>query len=644
MKKKIFWIITFISIVVYFYFHFTREINDSLIKKSPLYTTLESCSSENIPIDFLNSKNFPKNSPEKLFVEGLNYYLDEKYSEAEYKFIKAKSIAKDPCIVYYSNLYINCCDKLNFKNRDINFIEEHFNYIKKYKAFSNRVEDIWWMLSSNISSIQDRKKAIHILEKYIKEAKYLTKENQLNLRVIIKTLKMANQEYGDAIYGFYKIIYETKHLPNSPEKQVILIKAYEYIGKMYKILENYDLAMSQYNYAINIPISNKKENMEAKYSVYIDKIETLILSKNYKEAKNQCEIIEKNLKYLPKDIKTDVQVFLHKSYAIFALEEKNYKLAKKYIDVAYCYLGKSINGTFNNVRPSLDLVYFEYLIEIKDYKKAEIGLKNLLENSSEKNLAFKKEIYSCLLRIYEENKNTEEYFNYSKKLSILEKNFSNIIQKNYVEFIEKSHNLDVLKEKEKQSKIKLTVYGFLIVVLMTFVGVEVLYLIKLKRNNQIDHLTNVYNRKFLKTFLKNIENKNKLINVIMVDIDYFKKYNDRYGHLEGDKVIKNVAFILKKSFGENSFVIRYGGEEFLIFTLCLTKENLIEKLEYARFILKNKNIFHEDSPFSNQVTLSVGISSKKVNNSHELNNLIIQADEALYTAKKNGRNSYIFYE
>ena len=117
MKKKIFWIITFISIVVYFYFHFTREINDSLIKKSPLYTTLESCSSENIPIDFLNSKNFPKNSPEKLFVEGLNYYLDEKYSEAEYKFIKAKSIAKDPCIVYYSNIYIICCDKFNFKNR-----------------------------------------------------------------------------------------------------------------------------------------------------------------------------------------------------------------------------------------------------------------------------------------------------------------------------------------------------------------------------------------------------------------------------------------------------------------------------------------------------------------------------------------------
>ena len=188
MKKKIFWIITFISIVVYFYFHFTREIND-----------------------------FNKKITSSLLqhLEGLNYYLDEKYSEAEYKFIKAKSIAKDPCIVYYSNLYINCCDKLNFKNRDINFIEEHFNYIKKYKAFSNRVEDIWWMLSSNISNIQDRKKAIHILEKYIKEAKYLTKENQLNLRVIIKTLKMANQEYGDAIYGFYKIIYETKHLPNS---------------------------------------------------------------------------------------------------------------------------------------------------------------------------------------------------------------------------------------------------------------------------------------------------------------------------------------------------------------------------------------------------------------------------------------------
>ena len=237
MKKKIFWIITFISIIVYFYFHFTKEINDSLIKKSPLYTILESCSSENIPIDFLNSKNFPKNSPEKLFVEGLNYYFDEKYSEAEYKFIKAKSISKDPGIIYYSNLYINGCDKLNFKYRDINFVEEHLNYIQKYKVFSNCVEDIWWMLSSNVSNIQDRKKAIYILKKYIKEAKHLTKENQLKLRVIIRTLEMANQEYGESIYGFYKIIYETNQLSDSSEKQTILIKAYEYIGKMYKILK-----------------------------------------------------------------------------------------------------------------------------------------------------------------------------------------------------------------------------------------------------------------------------------------------------------------------------------------------------------------------------------------------------------------------
>lgn len=644
MKKKIFWIITFTSTIVCFYFYFMKEINDSLIKKSIIYNTMKNYSLENPPFELLNSKTFSKGSSEKLFVEGLNYYFDEKYSEAEYKFIKAKSISKDPGIIYYSNLYINGCDKLNFKYRDINFVEEHLNYIQKYKVFSNCVEDIWWMLSSNVSNIQDRKKAIYILKKYIKEAKHLTKENQLKLRVIIRTLEMANQEYGESIYGFYKIIYETNQLSDSSEKQTILIKAYEYIGKMYKILENYDLALSQYDWAINIPISDEEENMEAKYSVYIDKIKTLILAKNYQEAKKQCKIIEKNLKYLSKDIKIDVQVFLHKSYAIFALEEKNYKLAKKYIDVSYCYFGKSINRTFNNSKSSLDLVYFKYLIEIKDYKKAEIGLKKLLENSSEKNLAFKKDVYSCLLKIYEKNKNMEEYFKYSKKLSLLEKNFSNIIQKNYVEFIEKSHNLDVLKEKAKESRIKLTVYGFLIVILITFVGIEILYLIKLKKNNQIDHLTNVYNRKFLKTFLKNIENKNKLINVIMVDIDYFKKYNDRYGHLEGDKVIKNVAFILKKSFGENSFVIRYGGEEFLIFTFCLTKENLIEKLESTRFSLKNKNIFHEDSPYSNQVTLSIGISSKKVNNSHELNNLIIQADEALYTAKKNGRNKYVFYE
>lgn len=644
MKKKVFLTVIFASIIVFFYSYFMKEVKDSLIKKSVIYNTMKNYSLENPPLEFLNSKTFIKDSPEKLFVEGLNYYFDEKYSEAEYKFIKAKSLSKDPGIIYYSNLYLNSCDKLNLKNRNTNFIEEHFKYIQKFKILSNRVEDIWWILSSNISNTQDRKKTISLLKNYIKESNYLTKESQLKLRLIIRTLEMANQEYGESIYGFYKIIYETNQLPDSLEKQTILIRAYEYIGKMYKILENYDLAISQYDWAINIPISNEEENIKAKYSVYIDKVESLILAKNYQEAKNQCKIIEKNLKYLPKDTRNDVQVFLHKSYAIFALEEKKYKLAKKYIDVAYCYLKKSTNMTFINDKSSVDMVYFKYLIEIKDYKKAETNLKKLLENDSEKNLASKKEIYSYLLRIYEENKNMKEYLEYSKKMSLLEKNFSSIIQKNYVEFIEKAHNLDILKEKAKKSRLKLTVYGFLIVVLMTFIGIEVIYLIKLKKNNQIDHLTNVYNRKFLKTFLKSIKNKNKLINVIMVDIDYFKKYNDRYGHLEGDKVIKNIAFILKKSFGENSFVIRYGGEEFLIFTLCLDKKTLIKELESVRFSLKNKNIFHEDSPYLNQVTLSIGVSSKRVNNSHELHNLIIEADEALYTAKKNGRNKYVFYE
>lgn len=130
----------------------------------------------------------------------------------------------------------------------------------------------------------------------------------------------------------------------------------------------------------------------------------------------------------------------------------------------------------------------------------------------------------------------------------------------------------------------------------------------------------------------------------MLDIDYFKKYNDNYGHIQGDYVIKSVAEILNSSIERGDCVIRYGGEEFLIILKnrnSLDLENIYMKI-FKR--LEEKNIPHKFSLVSDHITLSVGGAKNIVKNSTDLSNLINDADSSLYQSKERGRNRFTLFE
>jgi diguanylate cyclase (GGDEF)-like protein len=132
------------------------------------------------------------------------------------------------------------------------------------------------------------------------------------------------------------------------------------------------------------------------------------------------------------------------------------------------------------------------------------------------------------------------------------------------------------------------------------------------------------------------------ITVIMIDIDFFKKYNDSLGHLEGDKALVAVAQCLKKQLKrETDFVARFGGEEFV----CLLP--YIEKLEAVRFAqelvksVENMKITHPDSGRSKYVTVSAGMASVVPDDNNSSTQLLDEADKALYKAKQSGRNRVV---
>ena len=154
-----------------------------------------------------------------------------------------------------------------------------------------------------------------------------------------------------------------------------------------------------------------------------------------------------------------------------------------------------------------------------------------------------------------------------------------------------------------------------------------------------DSLTGSFNRRYLNEFsieyLRIIKRENKNLSLLMVDIDDFKNINDTFGHETGDKVIKQLVSIIKDVVRENDLIVRFGGDEFLI---LLPNTNLINARLVGQKIADHIDKYNKDKEFN--FTISMGISMfNKQDNSIE--DMISRADNALYEAKKIGKNCIV---
>jgi diguanylate cyclase (GGDEF)-like protein len=131
----------------------------------------------------------------------------------------------------------------------------------------------------------------------------------------------------------------------------------------------------------------------------------------------------------------------------------------------------------------------------------------------------------------------------------------------------------------------------------------------------------------------------EILSIIMLDIDYFKQYNDFYGHPGGDACLKSVASILASSVHrKRDLVGRYGGEEFII---ILPETTLSDTLKISRRLLANITqaaLPHEKSTIGQIVTLSAGAACGEVTVTGDVDSILKAADDCLYEAKKKGRN------
>ncbi len=171
----------------------------------------------------------------------------------------------------------------------------------------------------------------------------------------------------------------------------------------------------------------------------------------------------------------------------------------------------------------------------------------------------------------------------------------------------------------------------------------------LKEQSIRDGLTGIANRRRFDEFLASswdLARRRALsISVVMIDIDFFKLYNDNYGHQAGDACLKKVAKILESTLRRKiDLAARYGGEEFGCIMLDTDRNGALMMAEEFRKNVLALEIPHDYSPVDRYVTISLGVAALSPSRENSAAALVSKADQALYRAKNNGRNRVAYQE
>ena len=169
------------------------------------------------------------------------------------------------------------------------------------------------------------------------------------------------------------------------------------------------------------------------------------------------------------------------------------------------------------------------------------------------------------------------------------------------------------------------------------------YIKMLHEKSITDELTGLYNRRYFYDMVEKLtalaKRKEHYITFFILDIDYFKNYNDYYGHINGDQTLIKIANAIKGHIQRgDDFVFRLGGEEFAGIIISEDKNRTHDWIKELCPVIEALEIEHIESHTSNVVTVSIGIATVSCDDDHDMNKLYSFADQALYTAKNCGKN------
>ena len=168
--------------------------------------------------------------------------------------------------------------------------------------------------------------------------------------------------------------------------------------------------------------------------------------------------------------------------------------------------------------------------------------------------------------------------------------------------------------------------------------------VQLDQMAHTDELTGMKNRRSLERLpLDDRWNEMPPVSAMMVDIDFFKQFNDTYGHLAGDECLQRIAAVIRQFMeGRAGVAVRFGGEEFFICLFSCSRAQVLEAGETLRAAVERCGYPRGDLP-QGCITVSIGAATTEAENAPRLEDLLSRADKALYEAKHEGRNCVAAY-
>lgn len=463
--------------------------------------------------------------------------------------------------------------------------------------------------------------ALGLLDNAMREcqmALYMTEQNgyeklSLTLYNLLGILYTSIDDEQGALDCFFKGVSLAKKVGEQMMSAVI----YANFAYLYSKYNKYDKALDILNRAIDV--TNTATNNEGKIKLeesffYRNTADILLEKGEYDKAYKYLELIKA-------DANIDEDINLLMLYSIYCTKTLDMNNATAYIDKVIVLADKETNK-LEKITYYLGII--ELYLMLKLYSKAEYIANKCEEVLKENNISARwVKLAELKIEIYT---NTGQ----SDKLALAYRLF-------YEKDRELTHNRQ--KAEVKRLKKKIALYNEMEKHANMKVEQE-----KLISMTECDELTGVFNRRGIRKYLDikftETQNKNENIGIMIIDIDYFKEYNDTYGHLFGDECLKGIARSLQDATKDSGFVGRYGGDEFLVVVSNQTQEEVEDIITKIRKNVQALDLENINSKVSNSVTVTIGAVNTIPKKGTELLEYMHAADSALYEIKKKSRNGY----
>lgn len=579
------------------------------------------------------------------FLAGVTAYAQGDYGTAAKEFMSAAERIQeqdDDFIKIYTYVLLN--ESLQYDERETEDFAENsqkaLDYMAQSKEYRNNVDLCWRIASIFLENQENNKQGARLLEEYVTNVKGLKAESKVRLYGNIGQLYSIDGDYSVALQYCWRGLELLESSPLIPNRSKYMSKFLAVLGDNAYGLEQYQTAIEYYEQSLEIFQKREDDDLLADASLaLVNEGAAYLELGQHKKVLSVLDELEELIPKIPESQKDDIQILWGNLRAQLYMNEGNLEQAEYELEAAKELLNTDDVEYSLNKDVYLDYSYARLYKEQGKFDEALELYRQIVTRSADAGLGLEKNAYSDMADIYMQENNMNAYIETREQYVEVIELKNQQLGTDYMEYSEKVHQYYSLTEQHQIRKIIIAVISVIGIMILADI---VFWLIKWRKKSYTDPMSKLHNREYLTRYMR--KNKKKLagkpLTLLMIDIDYFKQYNDYYGHVQGDNGIKALAEILAESVRKKDLVIRYGGEEMLVILQETTADCAKDMAERVRKNLADKHISHEKSKVSDRLTVSMGIYTVYYNG-EDIFELIEKADELLYQAKRKGRDCYV---